>query len=421
MRIVLVLLLIVVGAPATASASPWTLPEGDIVVAGSFDYQFATREYLDDAGDVQVFPLRGEYAASTYFLGVRAGFTDRLELELGFPIRLISYRSDPVLLLPQPGDSPLSAYDYYQENVVDLSRAKVGVGDILIAARYQLVRGSPFVMALELRAEAPTGYEAPAGTFGDDPESAQEFLSDVGRFVSPDNVTDDVTLGDGVLNLQPGILMGVAFSTRTFARLDLAYRLRFPSAGDQIFAGAKVGQFVLPWLLVFAEGRFAYAIEDGGRIGVSVAAIDPTLPAQDYNGVENLNLREVTLDRDALDVGGGILFRLTDTVETVVGFSRTIWGRNTAEINTVYVGMALRTDVRDDPPPVEELEEVYEEEVYEEDIYEEDVPDNAVRGTDNAVPGTDNAVPGTDNAVPGNAVPPEATDVSPRNVPVADE
>ena len=151
-----------------------------IVVAG-FDYQWARDEFLDERGADQPFPLNGRYRATTLNLGLRAGFTDRFELELQVPFKLVSYPSDTVILLepPMPTGSDL---DFYQENVIDLSRTRQGIGDIWFTGRYNLARW-PVAVAIEGRLKTPTGYDGPAGTFGDDPQTAEAFLDGVGELV----------------------------------------------------------------------------------------------------------------------------------------------------------------------------------------------------------------------------------------------
>ena len=80
-----------------------------------------------------------------------------------------------------------SDLDYYQENVIDLSRTAAGIGDIDLALRYQWLGGGPVVLATEARVKTPTGYDGPVGTFGDQPASIAEFTSDIPRFTRPGN------------------------------------------------------------------------------------------------------------------------------------------------------------------------------------------------------------------------------------------
>lgn len=330
--------------PARAWASPWTLPQGHVVLDTSFNYQLATEEFLDDGGP-QLFPLRGKYDASSVRLTARIGLTDQLELELAMPIVLVSYRSDPVILLPRDPASMQSDLDYYQENVIDLSRTAAGIGDIDLALRYQWLGGGPVVLATEARVKTPTGYDGPVGTFGDQPASIAEFTSDIPRFTRPGNVRDDVTLGDGQLDLSATLLLGYAITDRLFTRLDAGYKLRLGGAGDQFVGAVRAGYLFGEGFLVFASGGLVKTVGDADVIGVSVAAQDPSLPAAEYVGTNNLHLREVRLERDSVVIDVGVLLRVTAEVELKAAYQRVMWGRNTALTDGVTVGVAVRSDL----------------------------------------------------------------------------
>ncbi len=325
----------------SALASPWTLPRGTIALTGTFGYQSASQEFFEN-GTPRSFPLRGRYVGTAFNLGVRAAFIDGLEFELSVPIRQVTYTSDPVVLLDRPMGSTEPEIDYYQRNVLNLSRAASGLGDLNLAARYRLLQ-QPFALAAELRIKAPTGYSAPQGTFGDRPSSNAEFLADVRRWVTPENVRDDVTLGDGQLDASLGLLFGYAFRTRTFVRVDGAYNLRLGGAGHQVLTALRAGQGIGDRLLVYAWAQLAYTVTQGRVIGVSVAAADPNVPAADYMGANNLLLRELRLERDSFDIGGGLIVRLTQEVELNLGYSRTLWGRNTAAVDSLSLGLGVRT------------------------------------------------------------------------------
>lgn len=327
--------------PLTAAASPWTLPRGTVAFTGTFGYQTASQEFFD-AGTPRNFPLRGRYVGTAFNLGVRAAFIDGLEFELSVPIRQVTYTSDPVIILDRPMGSTVSEIDYYQRNIINLSRAASGLGDLNLSARYRLVQ-QPFALAAELRIKAPTGYASPQGTFGDRPQTNAEFLSDVRRWVTPENVRDDVTLGDGQLDTSLGLLFGYAFRTRTFIRADGAYNLRFGGAGHQVLAALRAGQGIGDRLLIYAWAQLAYTVTQGRVVGVSVAAENPDVPADQYLGATNLLLRELRLERDSLDVGGGLIVRLTSEVELNLGYSRTLWGRNTAAVDSLSLGLGVRT------------------------------------------------------------------------------
>ncbi len=332
-----------------ALASPWTLPRGRLALVVGYDYQFASEEFLE-AGEQQVFPLRGLYTSSSVTFDARLGVSDRFELQLRLPVRAVSFTSDPVVLIPGPEGAGI---DYYQENVIDLSQTRIGLGDIWITGRYNLLRW-PVAIAIEGALKTPTGYEGPAGTFGNQPESEQDFVDNIGTLVTPENVTDDVSLGDGQVDLSLNLLLGMSFPTHTFARLDIGYTLRF-DAGDQIRASLKAGQALGSRVLAYVDGTFYYTVTEGRPIGISVAAQDATLPAADYGGTTNLRLRELRLERDAFDFTFGAIVRVTEATEINIGYSRTLWGRNTAATNRFYVSIGVQADVLTDAgaPPEE--------------------------------------------------------------------
>lgn len=328
-------------AASPALASPWTLPRGDLALSAWTSVQTARQEFFESGG-ARNFPLNGRYNGTTLGLTLRAGITDRLELEFGLPIRTVSYQSDPVVLNPQPPGSTESPMDYYQRNVINLSRNDSGIGDLTLAGRYRLLL-EPLAMALELRFKFPSGYPGPSGTFGDEPRSAATFLADASRYASPENVRDDVTLGDGQVDITPSILLGYAFPTRTFLRLDAGYNVRLGAAGHQVVGAFRAGQFIGDVVLLYAWVQAAVNVTRGRVIGVSVAAQDPDLPAAQYVNDNNLLLRELRLERSNLDVGGGVIVRFTPSVELNLGYSRTLWGQNTAVVDQVFVSLGART------------------------------------------------------------------------------
>ncbi len=330
--------------PAAASASPWTLPRGQFALGAGYSYQTATREFFE-TGRSRIFPLNGEYTASTFTIGVRAGLTDSLELEVQLPIRSVVYSSDPVIPLARPMGDPSgqSDFEYYRRNVINLSRNATGLGDLVFATRYRLpVRTS--AMALELRVKVPSGYPGPSGTFGDNPRTAAEFLRNPYEYVNPRNVQDDVTLGDGQVDIQPGFLFGHAFSTRTFVRVDLGYNLRLGGAGHQAIGALRAGQALGDRLLVYAWLQAAITVTEGRVLGISVAAIDPSVPAERYS-IDNLLLRELRFERDIIDIGAGVILRVTPTAELNVGYQRTLYGRNTALVDSFNTSFAVRTSL----------------------------------------------------------------------------
>lgn len=330
--------------PTLATASPWTLKRGELVVVARYDTAFADEEFLVDSSDARRFPLAGELRASTYALGARIGVTDWFEIQAEIPVKQIAYSADPVILLPAGEATGDAAFDFYQENVLDFSQSRSGIGDIELAARFRLFTGA-FAGAAELHVRTPTGYDKPSGTFGDKPRSKEAFLADPGRFVAPENVEDDVTLGDATLDVAPSILLGWATRFGMFTRLDAGYRLRVGGASDQVIGGLRIGQLLGKRLLLYAGASIEYSLFEGDVVGISVIAIDPDRDAADFGGLDNLDLREVTLDRDRLTVPAGLIFRLTREVELNASYTPVVWGRNTARSHGVSVGVGIRTQL----------------------------------------------------------------------------
>lgn len=324
--------------PTLAFASPWVLQPGETALFGRFDFGSADEEFLD-SGPAVPFNLNGELRTLGFELGARFGIFKDFEIQLDIPLKLVSYTADPVILIPT--EDP-DSFDYYQENVLDFSQSKMGVGDIKIAGRWQVFR-SQAVGALELRVKTPTGYDPPAGTFGRNPRDAEEFLANVGSFVQPENIQDDVSLGDGQLDVGAAFLFGWALPTRTFIRADIGGDLRI-DAGNRFVGGLKLGQFLGDRLLLVAGVGAEIALQDGEVIGVSVAAEDPNLPATEYGGLTNLVLREVRLDKDIVAVSGGAIVRLSESTEITFDYSRIIHGRNVAEVQTLSIGFGVRVD-----------------------------------------------------------------------------
>ncbi|MEM7676808.1 MAG: hypothetical protein AAF449_12465, partial [Myxococcota bacterium] len=116
-------------------------------------------------------------------------------------------------------------------------------------------------------------------------------------------------------------------------------------AADQVIGLARIGQSIGRRLLIYGGAQIAYSIQDGRLIGVSVSAVDPALPASEFIGANNLNLRELQLLRDKLDIGGGFIVRLSPSLELNGGYEYTAWGRNTAAVHAASISLALRVEI----------------------------------------------------------------------------
>lgn len=314
-------------APSLAKASPWTLPKGTVVIGLGAEYQVATQETLQDSSEVRDYPLSGRFESQTLRLKLRAGFTSRLEMEMQLPIKAVQYHSD--LMLPRnPDGTPVLITEEEdparagQAKVMNFNRHEVGPADLLLAARYRLGEGR-LPAALQLQLKAPMGYDKPAGT------------------VENGKVVDDVALGDGQLDVAASVLLGYAFPSRTFVRMDAGYRLRLGGAGDEVIGMLKLGQMLPGNVLVFVESRASYHVQQGDVLGTTVVTIDPDAPVSPNNMEE----RDRRLQRDMVLAGAGGLWRITPTVEMQVGYVTPAWSRNLAVTHTVYVSMGVRTDL----------------------------------------------------------------------------
>jgi hypothetical protein len=340
MRAGVLALLFLLAAPTGARASPWSLPAGRWVLTGAFQFQWAGQEFLDRRSR-QAIPLEGFLTTTTFEAGARWGLGAGFDLELAVPVQIVSFQSDPVILLSPPPDFTGAPIDFFQDNNLNFAQTRAGVSDIRLGGRKQWVR-RPFALSTTLMVKIPAAYSGPSGTFGDTPESADEFAADPARFVAPENVEDDVTLGDGQVDVEALLHIGWASRSGLFFRGAAGYALRLDRAGDEFRTEARVGQLFGRRVLLFAGANLVVAVQEGRPIGVSVAAEDPELPATEFGGLDNLLLRELRLERDQLDVSGGGILRLTERYELNLSFGRTVWGRNTTATNTLSLSVAGR-------------------------------------------------------------------------------
>lgn len=329
-------LLVVAGA---ASASPWLLGAEELVVSTQFGHQEADEQYLGDGGP-EPYPLDGRYRTSSFTTHFRYGLTEEFELALSIPFKSVSYDAEPVIL-PGEGDDDL---DDYQGRNFDFSREETGVGDVDVAARYQLKDGRT-AGAVELNVNLPTGYERPGGTFGREPTDVESFEEDQAAIVRPENVMGAASLGDGQVDLEALFLGGAMVTQRTFLRFDGGYKLRTRGGGDQVVGRLKAGQMLGERVLLQVGSSVEYAVQEGDSIGVSVDAQDPELPAEEYDEVDNLTLRELPLDYDLWTATAGVIVRATDTVEAEIAYTRTLWGRNVARTHGFFVGIGTKFDL----------------------------------------------------------------------------
>lgn len=331
--------------PATALASPWTLRQGRAVVRAGFDFQLATSEFVNEGGE-RPFPLEGRFSGATLDLGARLGITDRFELEANLPIRVVTFTAEPTIIQVFEGTDAEEALRFYQGNLIDFSQAGAGIGDFTVTGRYQLLL-RPLAAAIEMSVKAPTGYDGPEGTFGPEPDNLEDFAAQAETLVRPDNIRDDVTFGDGQLDVSAQLLLGAAFSTGTFVRAGGGYNLRFGGAADQVLADVRVGQALGAKVLVYGYGRLAYSIQQGRSVGISIIADDPELGPESFARAANTRPIVRRLETNLLEVGGGLIWRLTGPVEVNASYGRIVWGRFVAATHRASLGIGIRADFYD--------------------------------------------------------------------------
>jgi hypothetical protein len=339
MKRALLTLLLWIVLPPLAYASPWAMPKGRLAWTSVLEFQWAGQEFLDRRVPSE-FPLNGFYSATRFEVGARYGLGGGFDVELSIPVQIVSFQSDPVILLIEDGP-PETALDRAQESALDFSQTRAGVADIRALVRKQWVN-SPVALATTLEVKIPAGYRGPAGTFGSEPRTEDELVAVAAEAIDQSNVEDDVALGDGQVDIVPMAHIGWASRSGWFTRGAAGYAWRLGEAGDEFRSEARVGKLFGRRVLLFAGAQLRYAVGRGKLIGVSVAAIDPSLPATEFGGLFNLDFRNLRLERDALRVDGGLIYRFGKTLELNANYARTVWGRNTTAVNSLAFALARR-------------------------------------------------------------------------------
>lgn len=329
LRILAVLLAFgtVTAATEQASASPWTVPKDKLLLSLNYDFAFAENEFLPD-GTYQSFPLDGQFTSSTLRVAGRYGFTSRLELSAELNVKTVTYTADPIIpvFADNPDPEPLEVGDA-RASIKDFSSTVIGPADLFFTIRYNFVRGL-FAFANETRVKLPTGYEPPSGTFNDELE-----------------VADDVALGDGQTDIEDSLLFGLFIpQTRTFGRADIGFRFRFGGPGHQAIGAVRVGQYVGEHVVLFAGTSGAYTVNEGEPIGDTFIATKDNLQADEVLIGDNTIPVELRLDKDWLQVEGGLLFLPKPGLEIQASYSQVLLGANIAAIHSVSIGTAIHFD-----------------------------------------------------------------------------
>ena len=319
-----------------ASASPWVLPEGTTVLQLQYRTEFADREYLPD-GTNQAFPLNGEFGAQSVELGLRTGLGYRFEASLMVIYKSIDFTADPLFLTTENSSGetvPVSPIFSFSEQLEGLS-------DIYFALRYNAVDG-PVKITSELELKVPSGYDKPEGTFEDDAPTLSDPETSDGTIPEGElPIRDDLTLGDGQVDVTAQLLFGTYIpQSRTFAKANGGFRMRFNGPGEQVVWGLKVGQFIGEHIVLFSEVSGAHTVFKGDIVGKSFATRLPETPALGFP-LANFDFIDLRLDKDVVDFSGGFLLKF-DQYEVVVSGGKVIDGANVAELLFASVGTLYR-------------------------------------------------------------------------------
>lgn len=307
-----------------ANASPWTLPDDELLLSVNYDYQLADHEFLPDRS-YQRFPLEGRFVSSTLRLGTRYGFTSKFELGGEAQFKAVTFTAQPVLIALPEGDPDVRDV---RAELKNFSQTQVGAADIYLTGRYNFYR-KLVVLTNETRLKFPTGYPKPQATFS-----------------ATFEVQDDLALGDGQTDIEDSILFGFFVpATRTFGRADVGFRFRFgdPSPGQQAIGSLKAGQFVGKHFIFFAGAGGAYTVIEGDILGQTFISTDPDgLDTVDVEVGVNTIPVDLPYSKDWLNVEGGVIFLPIPGVELQLAYSRTVWGRNITASNALFLGTAVR-------------------------------------------------------------------------------
>lgn len=319
-----------------AWASPWVLPKGTTVLQLQYRTEFADREFLPD-GDNQAFPLNGEFGAQSVELGLRTGLGYRFEASMLVIYKSVDFTADPVFVSAQNSAGEVVPVT----PIFSFSEQLEGLADIHFALRYNAVDG-PVKITGELDLKVPSGYDKPEGTFENDtpnvidPETADGSIPE-----GEEPIRDDLTLGDGQVDVTAQLLFGTFIpQSRTFAKANGGFRLRFNGPGEQAVWGVKVGQFIGDHIVIFSEVSGTHTVIKGDIIGKSFATRFPETPALGFP-LANFDFIDLRLDKDIVDVSGGFLLKF-DRYEVVVSGGKIVDGSNVAELLFASVGSLYR-------------------------------------------------------------------------------
>jgi len=281
-------------------------------------------------GNYQSFPLNGRFFGANLRASARYGITDRLEIGGEFALTHVQYDSDEIYFGADlvPNFDEVTSNAEIAANITSLDRRVTGLGDIQLYARYRLTPDSlwRFVATPELHFKIPTGYERPAGTFSDDDFS--------------EGVADDVTLGDGQIDITALMHFGLIPHPRWFNRFSVGFRLRLFGPGQQVLASYKTGVRIGTFLIPYGELAITHSVTEGKVVGTTFATNRPETPAAEF-GADDLLLLEWRADRSHLQPRFGVIF-VQPKWEVDISFTTTVWGINVAQAQVVSMGVTVK-------------------------------------------------------------------------------
>jgi hypothetical protein len=314
---------------APAQASPWTLSKGTFAARSSADVQWARKEWLIN-GRYQVFPLQGRYFGANLRVQLRYGVTDRLEVGLETALSHVNYNSDEFYFGEPlvPNWDQVTSNAEIAANITSLDRRTTGLSDIQIYARYRVTPLDFWraAFAPEIHLKVPSGYAPPRGTFADD-----DFA---------EGVADDVTLGDGQLDITALAHAGFVPVGPWFLRVSAGFRLRLFGPGQQVLGSFKTGVRIANILLPYGEIGVVHSVNEGKVVGLTFATAVPERPAAEFTTAD-LEVLEYRLDRSELKPRLGFLI-IQPKWEVDLSWSVVAWGRNVAQTQQIAVGVTFR-------------------------------------------------------------------------------
>lgn len=320
-KLTIIALLFLGSISSNVFASPWTLAEKKMALSLAYDYQQATSEFLEN-GDLQEFPLQGNFTSNSIRFEIRYGLTDSLEIALGLGFKDLRYAADPAIV-GFPENAETATLPVARGEILNFTRTATGLSDILPAVRYNISPGILRVTS-QTRVKLPSGYDPPAATINNE-----------------GIIVDDVSLGDGQIDIEQAFLFGSFIdASNTFFRMDMGGRLRLGAPGHQFFGEVKIGQFIGPKIALTASVDGQITFIKGDSIGTTLVASSDNLTAQNITGDQVVE-KELFLDKDLFSVGFGALFIVKEGVELQLNANQFIGGKNIPSITTVTFGSSF--------------------------------------------------------------------------------